>query len=137
MNIIYILEKWKLKPQEITCLEQFQATYHEQDHKQSLCFSKSHLWASSIRARDLHDFMKQSTSSGRPRWVPDAYLLKMIIMIMIIAIIWDEQMVRSQREPDERSVYGILSSVIMGQMEKRWEHQRSGKMRSRSLFISV
>lgn len=137
MNIIYILEKWKLEPQEITCLEQFQATHHEQDHKQSLCFSKSHLWASSIIARDLHGFMKQSTSSGRPRWVPDAYLLKMIIMIVIIAIIWNEQMVSSQREPNERSVYGILSSVIMVQMEKEWQHQRNNKMRSRPLFISV
>lgn len=138
MNIIYISEKWKLEPQEITCLEQFQATHHEQDNKQSLCFSKSHLWASSIIARDLHDFMKQSTSSaGRPWWVPDAYLLKMIIMIMVIAIIWNEQMVSSQREPSERGVYGILSSVIMVQMEKGWEHQRRDKMRSRSLFISV
>ena len=108
MNIIYISEKWKLEPQEITCLEQFQATHHEQDNKQSLCFSKSHLWASSIIARDLYDFTKQSTSSGRPWWVPDAYLLKMIIMIMVIAIIWNEQMVSSQREPSERGVYGIL-----------------------------
>ena len=108
MNIIYISEKWKLEPQEITCLEQFQATHHEQDNKQSLCFSKSHLWASSIIARDLYDFTKLSTSSGRPWWVPDAYLLKMIIMIMVIAIIWNEQMVSSQREPSERGVYGIL-----------------------------
>lgn len=100
-------------------------------------FQKSHLRASSITARDLHDFTKQSTSSGRPWWVPDAYLLKMIIMIMVIAIIWNEQMVSSQREPSERGVYGILSSVIMVQMEKGWEHQRSDKMRSRPLFISV
>lgn len=105
MSIIYILEKWNLEPLKITCLEQFQATHHEKDHKQSLCFSKSYFWASSIMARDLCVVMKQPSSSGRPPGVPGAYLLKMITMIMIMIVIWNEQMVSSQRQPNERDVF--------------------------------
>lgn len=70
MSISYILEKGKLEPQDTTRLEQFQATHHEQDHKESLGFSESHFWASSVIARNLHVLMKQSSSTGRPWWVP-------------------------------------------------------------------
>ena len=64
MSIIHILEKQKGELQEITCLEQFQATNHGEGRKQSLFMSRQYFLASSRSAWALRAVTDWSSSTG-------------------------------------------------------------------------